>query len=222
MSRRVGEDPVEMQDAVGRRRHRAEVSRDREPAEDVRKELQRRNPGFDGKVEHKIEDGVVSELKIVTDKVIDISPLRVFNALRVLDLNGTHTAYVGNGQLADLSPLTGMNLAGLSRLNLSFTMAGDAGLVHFNDCTNLTFLKLVGTKVTDAGLAHLKNHQGLTHLLLANTEVSDTGLAHFKDHKKLELVDVRKTKVSAAGIDELKKASPQCKFEWDGKVNDPK
>jgi len=47
-------------------------------------------------------------------------------------------------------------------------------------------------------------------------------LAHFKDHKKLELVDVRKTKVSAAGIDELKKASPQCKFEWDGKVNDPK
>src|SRR5262249_15057411 len=37
--------------------------------EEVRKELVRRNPGFDGTVEHKIEDGVVTEIKVVTDKV---------------------------------------------------------------------------------------------------------------------------------------------------------
>ena len=49
----------------------------------------RRNPGFDGKVEHKIEDGVVTEFRIVTDKVTDIAPIRVFNALRVLECSGT-------------------------------------------------------------------------------------------------------------------------------------
>ena len=51
----------------------------------------RRNPGFDGKVEHKIEDGVVTEFRIVTDKVTDIAPIRVFNALRLLDCRGTST-----------------------------------------------------------------------------------------------------------------------------------
>ena len=51
----------------------------------------RRNPGFDGKMEHKIEDGVVTEFRIVTDQVTDIAPIRVFNALRVLDCSGTWT-----------------------------------------------------------------------------------------------------------------------------------
>ena len=60
-----------------------------EQVEEVRKELMRRNPGFDGKVEHKIEDGVVTEFRIVTDKVTDIAPIRVFNALRVLECSGT-------------------------------------------------------------------------------------------------------------------------------------
>jgi hypothetical protein len=40
-----------------------------EQVEDIRRELIRRNPGFDGKVEHKIEDGVVTELRFVTDQV---------------------------------------------------------------------------------------------------------------------------------------------------------
>ena len=39
----------------------------------------RRNPGFDGKVENKIEHGVVTEIKVVPDKVTDISPIRVLN-----------------------------------------------------------------------------------------------------------------------------------------------
>jgi len=134
----------------------------------------------------------------------------------------TEVRLTENDKVTDVGLAVFKNCENLARLSLQNTAVTNAGLAHFAGCENMTLLNLVGTKVTDAGLAHLKNHQGLTHLLLANTEVSDTGLAHFKDHKKLELVDVRKTKVSAAGIDELKKASPQCKFEWDGKVNDPK
>ena len=37
-----------------------------EQVEEVRKDLMRRNPGFDGKVEHKIEGGVVIEMKFST------------------------------------------------------------------------------------------------------------------------------------------------------------
>ena len=44
-----------------------------EQVEEVRKELVKRNPGFDGKAEHKIEDGVVTEFRIVTDHVTDIA-----------------------------------------------------------------------------------------------------------------------------------------------------
>src|SRR5439155_11419718 len=72
-----------------------------EQVEEVRKELMRLNPGFDGTVPHKIEGDVVTEIRIVTDQVTDIAPIRVFNALRVLDLFGSHINFKGNGQLAD-------------------------------------------------------------------------------------------------------------------------
>ena len=51
--------------------------------------LKERNPGFDGKVTHKIEGGVVTELKFVTDNVTDISPVRALTGLRTLDCSGT-------------------------------------------------------------------------------------------------------------------------------------
>src|SRR5262249_1058995 len=110
--------------------------------EEVRKELKRRNPGFDGKFEHKIEDGVVTEFKIVTDKVTDIAPIRVWSALRVLGCPGTHDNGKPSGLLADLSPLRGMKLAGLRQLDLHNTNVTDTGLIHFKDCAELSILDL--------------------------------------------------------------------------------
>src|SRR5262249_22012256 len=83
-----------------------------EQVEEVRKELMRRNTGFDGKVVRRIEDGVVTIFSIQTDQVADIAPIRVWSALRVLDCRGTN-ALKPNGGLADLTSLKGMNLAGL-------------------------------------------------------------------------------------------------------------
>jgi Leucine-rich repeat (LRR) protein len=171
-----------------------------EQVEEVRKELMRRNPGFDGKVEHRIEGDGVTELRVVTDQVTDIAPIRVFKDLRALDCSGTHVNYEGNGQLADLAPLTGMNWAGLSDLNLNFTMVGDAGLVHLKNCTNLTGLHLYSTQVSDAGLADLKNCTNLMHLNLGGTKVSDAGLAHFKDCKKLTQLYLSGASVGDAGL----------------------
>jgi eukaryotic-like serine/threonine-protein kinase len=58
--------------------------------------------------------------------------------------------------------------------------------------------------------------------LRGNTQVSDAGLAHFEGCKSLTYLGLRKTKVTAAKIEELKKALPKCKIEWDGGVIEPK
>ena len=166
--------------------------------EEVRKELMRRNPGFDGKMEHKIEEGVVTEFKVVTDKVADIAPIRVFNALRVLDCRGS---YDKNGLLADLTPLQGMSLADLTHLNLSDTKVTNAGMVYFKDCKNLRHLLLARTQVSDAGLSHFKDCKALTTLFLGSTQVSDAGLSHFKDCKNLTGLSLYWTNVSDAGLD---------------------
>jgi serine/threonine protein kinase len=177
-----------------------------EQVEEVRKELVRRNPGFDGRVEHKIEDGVVTEFRIVTDKVTDIAPIRAFNALRVLGCTGTSTNFAPYGQLVDLSPLKGMKLAGLMSLDLHETKVTDAGMVYFNDCKNLSHLNLTGTKVSDVGLAHFKDCENLTILALGRTRVSDMGLAHFKEWKDLTYLCLDYTKVTDRGLAHLKGA----------------
>ena len=114
---------------------------------------------------HQIEDGVVTEFRIVTDKVTDIAPIRVFNGLRVLECHGTWTDKP-NGLLADLTPLEGMNLAALTYLDLTNTKVSDAGLAHFKDCKNLTSSTSGSTRVSDAGLTHFKDCKNLTVLYL--------------------------------------------------------
>jgi len=195
--------------------------------EEVRKELMKRNPGFDdNKVTHKIEDGVVTEIKVVTENVTDISSIRVFNSLRVLDFAGT-AFQPETKRLSDLTPLKGMNLAGLSHLGLNWTQVGDAGLAHFKDCKKLTFLNLARTPVSDAGLfifkdctelaslsleatqagdegvAHFKGCTNLIGLHLGGTKVTDTGLLSFKDCKKLTWLILSGTPVSDAGLAHL-------------------
>lgn len=78
--------------------------------EQVRKELMRRNPGFDGKVEPTIENDVVVGLRFHTDEVDNIEPMRALKGLKSLDCPGTDLSI---GKLADLSPLKGMPLTSL-------------------------------------------------------------------------------------------------------------
>jgi WD40 repeat protein len=174
-----------------------------EQVEQVRKELKRRNPGFDGKMEHKIEGGIVTELRIVTDQVTDISPIRVWSALRVLDCSGTW-ANKANGLLADLTPLQGMNLAGLTHLWLNNTKVTDAGMAAFKGCKDLRYLNLASTKVTDRGLANFKDCKNLTALELTLTKVTDAGLVYFKDCKDLRSLHLFNTEVGDAGLANFK------------------
>jgi formylglycine-generating enzyme required for sulfatase activity len=167
-----------------------------EQVEAVRKELMRRNPGFDGEVGHKIEGGVVTEFWFGIDWVTDISPIRVWSTLRRLRCRGTHAEY----SQPDLSPLAGMNLAGLVSLELSTTQVSDAALVYFETCKDLNSLDLRATRVTDAGLAHFKGCKNLGKLDLHSAPITGAGLVHFKDCKQLIVLSLANTKTRNAGL----------------------
>ncbi len=78
--------------------------------EAVKKRLQELNPGFEGKMEWAIKDGFVHRIKIDSEVLSDISPLRTFRKLSELHLQGP---FPGRGKVMDLRPLRGLPLKSL-------------------------------------------------------------------------------------------------------------
>ena len=79
--------------------------------------LKELNPGYDGKEEHKIENGVVVALTIRSKAVRDISPVRALVTLKGLVC--TPSQWVKKCLLSDLTPLVGMTLNSLQIQNTS-------------------------------------------------------------------------------------------------------
>lgn len=129
--------------------------------QDIATQLVQLNPDFDGKLEPKYAGGQLVELRLITDHVTDISPLKQFSGLQRLVLRGTAP---GNGQLADLSPLAGMRLV---RFDGSYNQISD--LTPLKDM-RLEQLELAFTKVAD--LSPLQRLP-LTQLFVQETPVAD-------------------------------------------------
>ncbi len=77
----------------------------------MRKELKRRNPGFDGMLRPTIDNGVVTALGFLAVQVDDIAPVRALKGLTSLKCGGTDA---DKGKLSDLSSLKGMPLTQLT------------------------------------------------------------------------------------------------------------
>jgi Leucine-rich repeat (LRR) protein len=84
-----------------------------EQVEEVRKELIRRNPGFDGMLTPTIKNDAVTGLIFSTLQVTDISPVRALTRLKSLQMSGRVVNGEIKGSLQDLSPLNGMSLTHL-------------------------------------------------------------------------------------------------------------
>jgi serine/threonine protein kinase len=97
----------------------------------VAAKLKERNPGFDGQVTPKIEQGAVTGLALSADHVTDIGPVRALTRLRTLQCSGSG---VGKGQLADLSPLKDMPL---TSLQCHYTRVADLGPLQGMPLTTL-------------------------------------------------------------------------------------
>jgi len=117
--------------------------------EAVAQRLRELNPHFIGKVTPKIENGVVTELRFVANRIHNISPVRALTGLRVLRCS-PGKAY-GKSKLSDLSPLAGLPLA---ELDCSSTEVSD--LSPLENCKSLQTLFARNTNVTPAGVAALK------------------------------------------------------------------
>jgi hypothetical protein len=81
----------------------------------IAEKMKERNPGFDGQVHAKIDNGPIVELTFPTDAVDDISPLRALPTLPRLYL----TTLSRQGKLKDLTPLHEMSLTHLSLFGCS-------------------------------------------------------------------------------------------------------
>ena len=127
--------------------------------EAVAKKLREFNPGFDGNVTPKIENGVVAELYIMDDEVTDISPIRALVNLKHLKSSGK----TKDGKLSDLSPLQGMSL---NILDVSWTKVADLSPLREMPLTEFT----AGARVSD--LSPLRNAP-LARLLCDGSAVVD-------------------------------------------------
>src|SRR5207245_1745816 len=108
----------------------------------------------------KIDKGVVTEWRFVTDNMTDISPVRTLAGLKVLVCSGSKSS-----KLSDLTPLRGMPLTFL-----------DCSQTHVSDLTPLagmplTYLICLSTQVSN--LSPLRDCQGLARLRIAYTPLSD-------------------------------------------------
>lgn len=132
-----------------------------EQVEEVRKELKKRNPGYDGTLTPTIQKDVVTGLKFNTDHVTDISPICALIHLRSLDMHGT---YVRKGILSDLSPLVGMSL---NKLDCSSTQVTD-----LNPLRGMPLTSLYLSHSAASDLAPLQG-MALVDLGIGGTRVSD-------------------------------------------------
>ena len=132
----------------------------------VAERLRDLNPGFDGTLTPRSENGVVTELMFLADDVTNLAPLRPARPQVPQLLRQPQ----GKGKLSDLSPLRSL---GLTRLECHWTPVAD--LSPLKDL-KLTHLGCGGTAVFDftplqgMPLIHLNvNATGLTDLAASKT-----------------------------------------------------
>jgi serine/threonine protein kinase len=165
-----------------------------EQVQAVAARLKECNPEFDGVVTPTIEAGVLTGLKFKTDRVTDISPLRVLARLKSLEMRGTFPA---RGSLADLAALKGMPLSVLlvsdNKISSLTPLAGmpltklHASQNPISDLAPLADMPLKELNITGTQVRDLKGLEGfeLTSLYCEALPISD--LAPLRGMKLTEL-----------------------------------
>ncbi len=135
--------------------------------EAVSQRLQELNPEFDGKVTHKIDNGVVA-FGFNSKTVSDISPVRALRNLRSLNCSSTYRS----GKVSDLGPLQGLPLSdlmikdtqvsdlsplrGMPLINLFCPVSNVSDLSPLAACQALKSVNVDKTKVTETEIAALQ------------------------------------------------------------------
>lgn len=92
------------------------------------------------------------------------------------------------------------NCRDLTFLDLSFTPVTGAGVAHFKNCKDLRYLDLRLSNVTDAGTVHFQGCTKLKSLFLSNTDLTDAAMVNFKDCKQLTVLRMGGIRLTDAGL----------------------
>lgn len=139
-------------------------------------------------------DGGRARVSLSVEGATDLAPLQSLAPDRLFALHAQGAA-IGDRQLADLAPLTGLRL-----LDLSATKVTDAGLVHLLGMESLEHLSLWDTHITDAGLSVVGRLPSLRFLGLGNTRVSDAGLRSLSGLEGMRVLQLWGTRVAGPGL----------------------
>jgi len=175
----------------------------------VAAELMKRNPGFDGKVDHKTEGDAVAGVRFVSDAVTDLTPLRALPKLTSVGCRGSKaTGGNGIGKLTDLSPLKGLplrwlfcdctavaDLTPLRGMPLENFSCGECPVHDFSPLQDVPLKWFVCYQTTIADLSILKGKQGFHTLICHHTSVHDlsplTGLPlSYLDCRSTDIADL--------------------------------
>lgn len=155
--------------------------------------LKELNPGYDGKEEHKIENGQVTKLTLLNTTIKDISPVRALVGLKDLGCSGIRLpngAY-SRTPLSDLSPLHTLSLTAISfehsevadlsplqGMPLQVLVCADSKV---SDLTPLQGMPLKAAYITNTLVEDLSPLKGMTlsTLVCAGTRIKD--LSPLKD-----------------------------------------
>jgi serine/threonine protein kinase len=194
------------------------------------------NPGFDGKLANSyaqgppsIVDGVVTELKVYTDRLSDLSPLRALTGLKVLVCRGSSNIGTrANGGLFDLSPLNGMHLVRIEcSQNLSLSdIAPLAGMplseivCAGTNVSNLTPLTGMALRVADFGQTPVFDLSPLKRMPLKDLNILGTKVTNVEPLRGIELDNLIFTPATIqSGLDAIRqmKSLKSIGIGWDDK-----
>jgi hypothetical protein len=147
--------------------------------EAVERRLRELNPEFRGNVEGGIRDGKVVWLRLLSDRVTDISPVRALKELESLGCGGSAPR---KGRLSDLTPLRG--------LRLQYLACAES---QVSDLEPLRGMPLEYLHCQGTGVDSLSPLEGmkLVSLLIQGTPVSDLSPLRGMPLKWLDLYEVR-------------------------------
>jgi formylglycine-generating enzyme required for sulfatase activity/serine/threonine protein kinase/Leucine-rich repeat (LRR) protein len=163
----------------------------KQQVEAVAKKLVERNPGFDGKVKPTIQNDYVTELRLSSETIADISPLAVWQKMPLTRLDISQT------KVSDLSPIKDFKLTSFKCINtkvLSLSALQNMPLTELNCAQTLVsdFSPLKGMKLTVLTCYYTKvidltplQGMPLTRLYSYGSPISD--LSPLKGMKLVEL-----------------------------------
>ncbi|QDU25638.1 Serine/threonine-protein kinase PknB [Anatilimnocola aggregata] len=174
----------------------------------VSKKLVALNPGFDGiirgnqgEAEPVLNGGAVFGIRLRLDNLRDVSPVRAFAKLYVLDLVASDNQ---RKPFSDLSPLRGMPISFLNVCHSNVT-----------DLSPLIGMPLTSLNIGDTPTADLTplSNSPLSRLFCGYTKIVD--LRPLLTCKNLTLIEGEKNNLDPAGVAAVKQAFPQCIINCD-------